>query len=186
MKCMACDGSGLSTQAMLFQDEWYGNVPFSPRSTGSSPFTQDHPIVRKRAENAIARSPEYFGIGETAIALEARRLSHLFNVAHSHHLSTDDIAALIAADRLWDFTRTPRTAEQQEIVRQKLASGENAWLRTNNGYIPTPAEVNLWSISGFGHDSINCHVVIKAKCNRLAVPYWCARCKGEGTLIQTA
>jgi len=40
------------------------------------------------------------------------------------HLEQEDVQALIDADRLWDFTRMPRTPEQKEIVQKKIKDGE--------------------------------------------------------------
>lgn len=48
-----------------------------------------------------------------------------------------------------------------------------------NGYTPTPDEVNSWSIGGFGHDGINSHTCIKARCEREGHPVECATCKGH-------
>ena len=33
-----------------------------------------------------------------------------------------------------------------------------------------------------GHDSINCHVVLKARCERDGQPYTCSTCDGHGSL----
>jgi hypothetical protein len=179
--CAACDGSGYSPEAKRLQDLWYGYVRFDPRMTGSDPFTADHPIVREKAERNVVNAPEYYGNGEHAIAREAQRLADLFNARWSHHLDADDIAALLEDGRLMDFTHNPRTPEQAEIVKQKIATGGNSWLPESNGYVPTPKEVNEWSICSFGHDGINSYAVIKAKCKRLGVSETCPGCNGAGS-----
>jgi hypothetical protein len=128
--------------------------------TGSTPFSETDAIVRARAEANIGHSPEYYGT--RAIVREAVRLAELFNARWIHHLDADDVAALIEGDRLWDLTqRNPHAPE---------------------GYVPTPSEVNQWSICGFGHDAINCCLVIKAKCGRLGLPYLCSACNGDGSI----
>jgi len=187
--CASCAGSGLSAQAKRLQDIWYGNLPFHPGITGSEPFTEGHPTVLAMATRNCKNTPEFYGTGESAIVREAVRfvreavrLANLFNSSWSHHLDRQDVAALLKAGRLRDFTHVARTPEQQEIVRQKVAAGGNSWLPKSNGYVPTPKEVNDWSISGVGHDAINCWLVVKAKCRRLQVPYECADCKGEGSI----
>ena len=49
--------------------------------------------------------------------------------------------------------------------------------------VPTAEEVNLWeSGRGMGHDGINRHVLIKARCARLKIPYTCDHCNGSGTI----
>jgi hypothetical protein len=97
-----------------------------------------------------------------------------------HHLIQADVDALIQNDRLWDFTRRPRNAEQ-EAALQKAGEegGSNYWLREPNGYLPTPEDVNLWSLEGMGHDAINQGVCVKARCLREGLPYLCAVCNGS-------
>lgn len=185
-ECKSCGGSGYSPQAQFLHDQWYGSLSatriFEPRSTGSTPYLPYHPAVRARAEQAIQRTPEYYGDGEIAIRLEAERLCVIYNSSWSHHLDEHDVAALLKAGRLMDFTHNPRTEEQCEIVKEKIAAGGNSWLPESNGYVPTPQEVNDWSINGFGHDSINSWVCLKAKAKRLKYPQHCATCKGEGSI----
>lgn len=168
VNCAACDGSGYSPAAKRLADQWYGHEgePFRPEMTGSTPFLPTHPIVRARAERNAT--------GEWAVQREAQRLADHFNAGWVHHLDADDVAALVAADRLHDFTRRPRTDEQ----RQKYPRG---WMDEDNGYVPTPREVNEWSIAGMGHDAINRMVCIEAKCLRLGIERLCAVCAGEGS-----
>jgi hypothetical protein len=106
----------------------------------------------------------------------------LYNAtAWSNNLTQEDVDALLEADRLWDFTRVPITDKQREIVKQNIADGENSWLPFNNGYRPTPKEVNEWNMKGMGHDSINAWVCIKARLKREGKPSKCPNCKGSGS-----
>jgi hypothetical protein len=165
-QCAACEGSGYSPQAKHLHERWYGYVPFDPAETGSEPFTIETPEVRALAERNVASSPGFYGQGDPAIFAEARRLARLWNRAWSHHLAQEDVDALIAGDRLRDFTHTWTKA--------------NGWQPKDPEHVVTAAEVNRWSIVGFGHDSISCHIVIKAKCERDGVSHLCAECGGEG------
>jgi len=174
-KCAVCDGNGESPQYRFLYDQWYGNAAFEPRQTGSVPFTPDIPAVRQFAERNVSYSPTFYGSGERAIIQEAQRLCALWNGSWSHHLDPCDVAALVKADRLWDFTRTVRSDSDATADKHP-----NGLLKKNNGYMPPPSEVNLWSIAGFGHDSINAWTCCKAKCKRLKYPTQCAACKGEG------
>lgn len=100
-----------------------------------------------------------------------------------NNLDQEDVDALLAKDRLWDFTRVPVNDEQRKLVADRVASGKhNSWLPFDNGRKPTAAEVNEWSKRGMGHDSINCWIVVEAKCKRLGLPLTCSRCGGESTL----
>jgi len=179
-ECAACAGSGSSPEAKRFGDQWYGNAPFDAVAYGASPITLDHPGVQEAAQRNCAHSPGFYGEGALALRREARRLHELFRSRWMHHLIQVDVDALLAAGRLMDFTRTPRTDEQREIVRQKIASGGNSWLPEDNGYVPTADEVNAWSLNGIAHDSINQWVCVKARCEREGVAEVCASCDGEG------
>lgn len=178
-KCAACDGSGYSPQAKHLSDQWYGYVPFKPEDRGSVPFTPETPEVKRRAEHNVQRGVIRRDI-QAAIYAEAQRLCEIYNSQWCHHLNADDVKALLESNRLWDFTREPRTEEQRHIVIAKVRDGGNSWLPESNGYVPTPAEVNLWSISGMGHDSCNQWICVKAECKRLRVPYECRTCEGSG------
>lgn len=183
-KCAACDGSGYSPDAKRFKDQWYGHAAFDPAAYGATPLTIDHPEVRAFAARNVDRSPDYYDVEiigrELAIEREAYRLFRHWKDQWCHHLIQADVDALVADERLWDFTRTPRTEEQREIVRAKIAAGKNSWLPESNGYTPTADEVNAWSLAGMGHDSINSWVCIKARCEREGVPQHCEACGGSG------
>jgi hypothetical protein len=101
-------------------------------------------------------------------------------VSWSNNLTQDDVDALIEADRLWDFTRVPLNDEHREIVKKKIEEGGNSWLPFNNGYKPTPKEVNDWNLKTMGHDSINCNYIITARLLKEGKPYVCSKCDGTG------
>jgi hypothetical protein len=91
---------------------------------------------------------------------ERRRLAELFNRRWSHHLAQEDVDALMAGNRLNDLAK-------------------------HLGRTPWPSEVNEWSLSGIGHDSINNWLCVKARCERNGEPLDCAICHGEGRLWDT-
>lgn len=180
--CPACAASGYAPEAKRFSDQWYGRAPFDPVAYGAEPLTVDHPGVQACARRNVGQSPGYYGDGSRAVAQEAARLFNYWRGQWSHHLSQDDVDALIAADRLWDFTRTPRDAAQWFVVAMKMFAGGNSWLPGSNGYRPTAAEVNAWSLGGFGHDATNQWVCVRARCQRDGVPVECPVCKGSGDM----
>lgn len=197
--CASCDESGYSPVAKLYSDQWYGYAAFDPVEYSAKPLELEHPDVQAFARRNVEGSPEYYRLRpmpdpsrgewalkhwerrkEEAIAKEAYRLWDMWRSKWSYHLIQADIDALIEDERLWDFTRVPRTPEQEEIVRRKVATGENSWLPTSNGYRPTPDEVNSWNIRTRGHDGINQSVCVRARCKREGVDPLCSVCNGEG------
>jgi hypothetical protein len=165
--CPNCK-TGYSPQAENLHDLWYGKIPFDPTSTGSTPWRADTPAIRARAERNITDAPDYYGKGETAIAREAQRLADHFNTGWLHHLSQDDVDALVEAGRLHDFTHT--------------WTRENGWQPKEPAVVPTAAQVNEWSLTGFGHDAINASVAVSARCEREGVNPTCQTCDGHATI----
>lgn len=161
-------GSGYSPHAENLHNLWYGYAPFDPATTGSVPFRADTPAVRQYAERNVGQAPDFYGSGEFAIVREAQRLADLWNAQWGHHLSQDDVDALVAADRLMDFTH--------DWTR------EGGWQPKDPPVSPTAAQVNEWSLAGFGHDSINCMIAIRARCEREGVTDTCPACGGHGSL----
>lgn len=144
---------------------------------------------------------------EQAIRKESHRLLEMWNQQWCHHLNVEDVKALVDDGRLSDFTRRPLPGiPLEEYIRTRayylwveagrpegdgvnfwnIAAEEHDghWLPFWNGYMPTPEEVNGWSLGGFGHDGINCHVCIKARCEREGFPVTCEVCKGNGRIWQ--
>lgn len=167
-QCAHCSGSGSSPTARQLKDQWYGNAPFRPEDRGSKPFTAQHPAVRAVAERNIGHAPDFYGRGELAIEIEANRLAMHFNCSWSHHLNADDVAALIDGGRLYDFT-----SEFKPGI---------GWVKRDPIPEITPEQVNAWSLSGFGHDSINQWIVVTAECKRLGVSSTCDHCNGDGEI----
>jgi hypothetical protein len=167
-KCMSCDGSGYSPTARRLQDTWYGKRPFSPHETGSTPLTAETPEVRAFAERNVANSPWFYGEGEVAIVREARRLATLWNGMWMHHLTQDDVDALVAADRLMDLTHTWSRETKWQPIEPKPAV--------------TAEQVNKWSLRGLAHDAINCGIVIDDRCKRLGESPTCKICDGHGSV----
>lgn len=196
VRCEACDGTGTSPEVRRLEDQWYGKVPFDPSETGSAPYSPNHPAVAAFARRQCERTPEFYGTGPNAELREAARILKFWNAQWMHHLDAEDVRALVEAGRLWDFTRNPaRVVKKPEPVVRGIALGgppepdpapaqhANGWLVKDTGYIPTPEEVNAWSMNGFGHDSINSWVCVKAKAKRLGYPMACASCNGEGHIV---
>lgn len=155
-ECPECFGNGFSNTARQLEQEWYGRVPFNPAQTGSTPWTPEHTAIQTRARNNTQYAWERFGpVTEDKIQGEAVRLCAIYNRSWAHHLSQADVDALVAEGRLQDFTRhgTPH---------------------------PTAAQVNEWSLFGFGHDSLNMWICVNARCERMGASSQCEVCGGDG------
>lgn len=173
-KCQACGETGYAPMARRFSDEWYGSAEFDPVAYGAEPIALNHPAIVEFASWNAARSCE---LGyPLAAAAEQRRLHALWRDQWSHNLIQADVDALVDEGRLREFTHRPRTEEQAEA----LAKAGGYWMQEPNGYTPTAAEVNDWSMRGMGHDAINKYVCVKARCDREGVEYECPNCKGHG------
>lgn len=172
IECPDCKGSGSSPKARYLKDQWYGNAPFKPEDRGSVSWKPTDAPVRRFAASNVIHSPAFYGTGEVAIQREAERLCEFFNASWSHHLNADDVKALVKAGRLQDFTHT--------------WTKEDGWKPKEPKVIPTPREVNEWSLVGFGHDSINQWVCVEAECKRLGYKQSCERCNGDGSLWPSA
>lgn len=168
-KCPTCkDGYGMTPEAQLLYEQWYGNAPFDPASTGSAPFQFDHPAVRADAERKCDRDAWFYGSGEAAIIKESHRMAALYNSRWCHHLSQDDVDALVEAGRLMDLTHTWDPAKR--------------WQKIEPPVTPTAAQVNEWSLQGMGHDSLNAMYAMRARCTREGITLECPTCKGHGSL----
>lgn len=166
-QCKACGGNGYSPAGQKLKDQWYGHAPFRPEDRGSAPFKPTDAAVLAFATRNVRNAPHYYGTDDLPIHREAVRLCTHWNGSWCHHLNTDDVAALVEAGRLMDLTHT--------------FDVEKRWQPKNPPYVPTPQEVNVWSITSFpGHDSTSQWVCVKAECKRLGVSHTCSECDGDG------
>jgi hypothetical protein len=165
--CPECT-QGYSPHAQYLHDLWYGKVPFRPEGNGSMPHGPDSAEIHLRAVRNVDDAPEYYGSGEAAVRREAERLAAHFDGAWSHHLNDADVAALVAADRLHDFTHT-------------WIKG-TGWVKNDPLIVPSAEQVNRWSLNGFGHDSVNAWICVRARCERDGVPAECFACEGHASV----
>lgn len=150
--CPECGGSGLSDRTQHLFDIWYGERPFQPEDNGSIPHTANNTAILKLAIQNISRRNN---ATISDLKEEMHRIAELCNQAWCYHLNQDDVDALLANGRLGDHTR-------------------------ESGTKPCPQDVNNWAISTIGHDAINAGIIIRARCQRDGIPYWCDSCTGTG------
>lgn len=173
-KCPDCE-LGYGPEAQRMYQQWYGYVPLNPKDvtiiTPDSPGLMD--IMRHKIDNdwrGDGSTRRFYDnmfrtTGEDTVRAEAQRMCDIYNGQLSHNLNQDDVDALVEAGRLMDFTHT--------------WSEGPGWVKKDPEYRPTADEVNLWSLHGMGHDSINCGVVLKSRCERIGVSHLCPTCNGE-------
>ncbi|AFU88177.1 hypothetical protein CcrColossus_gp307 [Caulobacter phage CcrColossus] len=175
--CPICvDNSGHSTgyspYAQKVMDQWYGHrggIKEVPAYSQPHLPTDDHVVAY--AQRQLNHSPGYYGRGPEALAREALRLSNLWNGSLCHHIDQDDVQALINAGRLNDFTHVWRDGPEGR-----------RWYPKEPAVVPTAREVNIWSCSSMGHDSINMSIVIRSRCERAGQPTTCTHCGGHGDI----
>ena len=168
--CPHCK-NGYSSDYTRLESLWYAHLGggFSPLMRGSEPYLPNNPAIQRRARRNLQLDPEEQFPSESlkgrALLNEALRLCNHYNQSWSHHLDADDVAALLKEDRLTDLTTT-------------FVEGKGR-VPKEPGYVPTPQEVNDWSLDGFGHDSCNAYIVISARLKRHGLPVACPFCEGD-------
>lgn len=192
-KCPDCEngfdrkGGRPDANAALFYAQWYGHAPFDPVAYGAKPLRIDDPALVAEGKRHVANCARLGYDSSWTAEQQTAHLYRLWKNQWSHHLIQADVDALVAAGRLWDFTRTPRDAGQALVVAVRMAFHDtNSWLPEDNGYTPTADEVNTWSLRGFGHDSCNAYTCVRARCEREGVPCSCATCDGTGVVWPSA
>ena len=158
-ECPECHGAGLNNGTRQIAEDYYDHDGFGVR------WSYVHGIAPNGDQ---ATRPPWKIIGECR--------------CWCHDITQDKVQALLGAGHLWDFTRVPLNEQQREDVRKKIAAGGNSWLPYNNGYVPTAAEVNAWSHTGFGHDCLAQKILVETRAKRLGVFGLCLHCKGEGRM----
>lgn len=96
-----------------------------------------------------------------------------------HNLEESEVEALCMAGRLPEFIGSGHYDKEQGkwVVWQ---NGEKVDRPTPE--LPSPEAVNAWSMTGFGHDSINRWICVEVRAKRLGVYGNCDYCHGDGTL----
>lgn len=165
--CPDCE-NGYSPEARVWYEKWYGNAPFSPEETGSTPYTPDTPHIRAAAEHNIASSPQYYGTGEAAIYREASRLARLYNSYWSNHLSQEDVDALYDAGEMIRLTH-------------KFDHDAKEWVDVSGGERLSAAEINIMQFSFLGNP-VDHWSALKVKAKQLGFKIECATCNGRGSV----
>lgn len=191
-KCPSCDGSGYTPGSKKIKDQWWGDSEFDPVKYGAVPVMKDNPVIHEWAVRNVARSsgtqdsiPSEASLDQYYIRYEQNRIWRECVSNHwCYHLIQADVDALIENDKLWEFTRRPRTqAQHDELKAEQDAGGSGYWLKSSNGYIPSVDEVNRWSLENHANFSNNFEwTCINARCIREGVTFLCEMCNGHGEI----
>lgn len=150
--CHPCNQSGYNQQTLQISEDWYD--------------MDGDGLIEKRYEPVKL---EIYDEACDKLRASGREMNWDYLLqGWQHNLTQDEVQALVDDHRLLDFTST--------------YSRETGWVRRADNYIPTADEVNLWSFFGFGHDSINRSICVKARATRLGVYGNCERCQGKGEI----
>lgn len=175
--CRICEGMGWSPEGRIMHDRWWGKVTFDPRENGSEPFTIDTPGVLEYARRKIVDSRAFYddflgSRGDETARREAWRMCNLWNGMWQHHLSQEDVDAVLASDQVL------------EGLTHEWLDDPRGWTRIDREQ-PTQQEVNLWSL---GLTAPLRHlpqgIVQNAHAERHGLPTICASCDGEGTAFR--
>lgn len=150
--CHDCGGNGLSDGAQHLFYLWHGLIPFQPEHNGSIPHTANNMAIRDLAIQNLSRRGDATILD---IKEEMERLARLCNQAWRYHVNQNDVDALLAHGRIENLT-------------------------SEDGRKPSPQDVNSWAISTIGHDAVNAGIIIRDRCERENIPYWCDSCTGTG------
>ena len=166
--CPDCDGTGESPAFRLLLGVYHGYLPFSPESTGSTPLVYSDEAMQRSVKRKVESNPRFYGTGQEAIEREAARMAAVYNGQWAHHLSEDDVAALIEAGLLKELTHT------------RTKNGH--WRRKKPAYVPSAREVNLWLVENWmGLHHGHTWTVVSAECKRQGYETDCPHCDG-GTI----
>lgn len=89
-----------------------------------------------------------------------------------HELVQDEVDALAAAGRLWEFTH------------DYVPDSNARWIWKEPRVRVDAAAVNLWSFTRFGHDCVNQRICVEVRAMRMVVYGLCDICGGEGECFQ--
>lgn len=189
--CPDCE-LGITRRAQRLYNKFYGNAPFDPAETGSTPVTRDHPAIRARAERNVSqdqafylRHHGYYGtvaelheeLGEDPVELtiqsEGNRLAALANARWSCHLSQADVDGLVASERgISELTHEWVTDEEGKRHHQRIDPAP----------VITAEQVNALQVADSWGHGVEVYATVEQRCKREGIQFLCPTCDGQGSL----
>lgn len=102
-QCPVCEGRDMSPDHARINDYWYGqrqHYGAHGDAKGAHRWTPDDPEIRADIQPKMARTPEYYGVGELAYRREAERMCGFYNEAWYARITDEEAQAIVAADGL--------------------------------------------------------------------------------------
>lgn len=192
--CPDCE-LGMTPEAHHLYDQYYGNAPFDPAETGSTPVTRDHPAIRAAAERQFEHSREFYmdyhgytaemqeivrAFGEDpleqAIQDEGDRLAALCNARWACHLSQADVDGLIASERGLKIENVTH-----EWKRHETGPG-GGWVPIEGAPELTAELVNNLQVRNSWRNGVGVYATVIQRCEREGIRFDCPTCEGHASL----
>lgn len=160
--CAACGGSGYHPDALWVADSFYGH---------SSPFTT--PTHRDRALSAVLAD---------RIGLQPHPETHGRGTYPSDEVLArycDAFRSFCEAMRDGDGFWKDKITEDEAAALVEAGRGAIDQLVTAEDF----NRANRPGARSLGHDAINRHILIKARCARFGIPTTCPACDGHGSIF---
>jgi hypothetical protein len=129
---------------------------------------------------------EWYGFENAVYKQNPHRPKSMYNVrAHNNNITESEVEALVRGGRLSDLMDGWYHFNDEKNVWEKcdrsLPQGHR-WVECDQPTFPTPEEVNIWNMTGMGHDSINASICVRTRAKERGVYGMCECCDGEGEI----
>ncbi len=129
---------------------------------------------------------EWYGFDNAVYKPNPYRPNARYNVrAHNNNITESEVEALVRGGRLSDLMDGWYHFNDEKNVWEKcdrsLPQGQR-WVECDQPTFPTPEEVNIWNMTGMGHDAINASICVRTIAQERGVYGMCECCDGDGEI----
>jgi len=173
--CDTCDGTGMTDDYRQISESWYTHLCPPGEEGWSDKITQDEVDALVENRRLMDFTHEWI-TSETVIKISTK----------------DEVIIRLGLEPMEDDD------EDVDYVQNWIENGSielsdtgeytitSGWVRREDRYVPTAAEVNEWSKSGMGHDSCNRWICAETRAKRLGKYGHCTVCDGDGSIFKDA
>jgi hypothetical protein len=162
-----CDGSGLSPQARVMREQWYGYESFDPLAYGATPLTVNHPSILAMSKWHVERSPEFhvtqferlfrldpdMQVEVQRIVFEELRQLRAGNKTFTQLVPSLQTAIIkIEAIRLHDLFKKQWSHHLIQADVDALLEGERLWDFTREARTPEQVEIVKAKVAAGGNN----------------------------------